>query len=231
LLANSRAAPVVLFSSSAVYGDGAGGPLAESAVSDGSAALRYDGGRPGYAAGKWEIERIGARAAAAGRRILVVRPFNVVGPGQTGRYGMVMPRFVDQALDGRSITIYDDGEQTRSFGDVGTFVTTLLRLVEREAAWRPGANVWNVGNPVSTRIRELAEIVLAETGATVPTSFVPYAEVFPGQRDVRERAPDVSRLEALLGPIDWPPVRDIVKRCIAARRSTRDAGEAFAAKA
>ena len=82
--------------------------------------LTYDGGLGGYAHGKWAAERLALSGSAAGRT-LVIRPFNVVGPGQTGKYGMVLPRFVDAALRSRTLTIYNDGEQQRSFSHIDTF--------------------------------------------------------------------------------------------------------------
>jgi UDP-glucose 4-epimerase len=193
--------PLVMFSSSAVYGlTGTGAVDEEEADSD--RALAYDGGVPGYAYGK-----IVSEALAAERRAdtaLVVRPFNVVGPGQVGTYGMVVPRFVEAALAGTPLTIYDDGEQKRSFGDVRAFVGHLLALV---AAWRDGRathGTYNIGTPVETRINGLADAVDRVLETKTERRYVPYDDAYPGKQDVLARRPGLERLHSVLGELDWP---------------------------
>jgi len=203
--------PTVIFSSSAVYGVEATGPVTEDAAGDMALALAYDGGTAGYACGKLEMERMARDAAARGRRVLVVRPFNVVGPGQTGQYGMVVPRFVRSALAGEPIVIYDDGTQVRSFGHVNTFVSVLLTLAGKQDAWLARDPVVNIGSPHSTSILNLAGTVKAVTHSRSAIAHVPYETAFPGERDVRERVPDLARLRALTGDIAWPDMEMIVR--------------------
>jgi UDP-glucose 4-epimerase len=215
VLAATGDAPVVLYSSSAVYGfaraDGAreGAPLDERDVRD------YDGGAPGYASGKLALERLGRDAAAAGRSVLIVRPFNVVGPGQSDAYGMVLPTFLRHALRGEPLPVHGDGRQRRAFGDVHTFVDCVLRLAATPAAFEPDGNVVNVGSPEGMSVLELARLVLAETGSSSTLRVLPYDTAYPGRRDVPARVPDVTRLQRLLGPVRWPAVREIVGGMVA----------------
>jgi UDP-glucose 4-epimerase len=161
------------------------------------------------------MERLGRAAARAGRRVLIVRPFNVVGPGQSGAYGMVVPTFVRRALEGQPLEVYDDGRQTRCFSHVGAFVECLLRLVRAADAWARGAETVNVGCASPVSIGVLAEAVLEETGSRAGVRHLPYAAAFPGRCDVRSRVPDTSRLRALVGETEWPPLRAVVREVAA----------------
>lgn len=214
VLAHAGRARVALVSSSAVHGLTATGPVGESPPPAEADALAYDGGRPGYACGKLALERHGRRAAEQGHDVVMVRPFNVVGPQQSGSYGMVLPRFVRRALDGEPLTIYDDGRQHRAFSDVHTFTEALVALVEHPRA----RGVYNLGADRPTTVRELAALVLAACESSSPVVHVPYEQEFPGRRDVRARVPDSARLTALLGPIRWPPLAETVERVVAAER-------------
>lgn len=204
--------PIVMVSSSAVYGRTPRDPVDEGAHITAETVASYDGGKPGYASGKWEMEQHALAAAGNGRRVLVVRPFNVVGPAQTDAYGMVLPTFVRSSLAGRSLEVHDDGQQVRTFSEVGTFIDCLCRLMEAEDAFNLG--VVNVGSTTTTSILDLANTVLEETGNTLPVQFVPYNVRFPGREDVRRRRPDIQRLESLIGPIQWPGIREIVQAVI-----------------
>jgi UDP-glucose 4-epimerase len=133
---------------------------------------------------------------------VVARLFNVVGPRQTGRYGMVVPRFVRQALAGEPITVYGDGTQQRCFCDVGDVVVAILGLAEHAEA--PG-RVYNIGASEEISILELAERVRKLTGSDSPIEMVPYSEAYaPGFEDMQRRVPSTERLHALLG---WQPTR------------------------
>ncbi|MHC5211971.1 MAG: NAD-dependent epimerase/dehydratase family protein [Planctomycetota bacterium] len=211
VLAATGDAPVVLYSSSAVYGFARADGAREDAPLDERDVLAYDGGAPGYASGKLALERLGREAAADGRRVLILRPFNVVGPGQSDAYGMVLPTFLRHALRGDPLPVHGDGRQLRAFGDVHTFVDCALRLADNPAAFDADGGVVNVGSPEGTSVIKLARLVLAETGSSSPLRFVPYAAAYPGRRDVRARVPDVTRLAALLGPVCWPGVSEIVR--------------------
>ncbi len=214
VLEETRDCPVVLFSSSAVYGPRCANPAREDAPNEAD-ALEYDGGRVGYAAGKRALESLGLEAAARGRDVLIVRPFNVVGPGQSGAYGMVVPTLLEAARSGRPMTVYDDGQQTRAFSDLATFCTCLERLVRARRAGAREHDVINIGAPQRTTIRELAEIVRDELAADAAVEFIPYDRVFPGRRDVPARVPDVTRLTSSIGSVDWPSVRTIVRALVA----------------
>jgi UDP-glucose 4-epimerase len=221
VLAATGDAPVVLASSSSVYGLQDGGRAREDARTGRDALLAYDGGRRGYASGKWALERLGRRAGRAGRRVLIVRPFNVVGPRQSAAYGMVVPTFVSSALEGRPLTVFAPGTQTRCFTCVDAFVACLLRLVRTPAAWAlPGAAI-NVGSDSPTSIARLARIVLEETGSASEVEVVPYGSRFPGAHDVQRRLPHLARLERMVGGWEWPDVRAVVRRCIAAAEADR----------
>lgn len=129
LLNESRGTALVYISSSAVYGLVEEPVCREEAHLSEKMALDYDGGNRGYAFGKFEAERI-VLSEQSKRKILIVRPFNVVGPVQGGTYGMVLPRFVENALQRKTLEIFDDGGQARSFSHIGTFVESLLRLID-----------------------------------------------------------------------------------------------------
>lgn len=211
VLASVPDCPTVIFSSSAVYGVDVRGPVRESDDVREQHALDYDGGEPGYAVGKLRMEAIATEETRRGRPVLAVRPFNVIGPGQTGAYGMVVPRFLSHAMTGKPLLVYGDGSQRRSFSDVRTFVDTLLALIANDNVWRLERPVINIGAPRSTSILALAETTLSVTGSKSPIRFVPYESVFPGQRDVLERVPDTTLLESLVGGMHWPLVRTIVR--------------------
>ena len=202
--------PIVLLSSSAVYGSTDSGPVSESQVISFDQCLEYDGGLPGYSTGKRLLELLGAEACLRGQPILTIRPFNVVGPRQSGSYGMVLPNFVENALAGKAIRVFDDGHQTRTFSGVTTFVDRMVRLSARNDVWTHPQNVFNIGASEPVEIAALARIVIEATGSKSPLQFLPYNEVFPGRNDVRRRQPDSSRLDAVLGAAKWPSMRQIV---------------------
>ena len=129
--------------------------------------------------------------------VVVLRLFNVVGPRQVGDYGMVLPRFVTQALRGDDLTVYGDGKQTRTFCDVRDTVDAFVGLAEHPEA--VGA-VFNVGSDAELSILELASRVIQRLGSRSDVRLVPYEEVFvPGFDDVKRRVPDVTRIGRLLG--------------------------------
>ena len=129
--------------------------------------------------------------------VVVVRLFNTVGPRQSGRYGMVIPRFVRQALTGAPLTVYGDGRQTRCFTYVGDVVNALARLMDEPRAL---GNVYNVGTTEETSILELAERVKAVTKSSSKIEFVPYDEAYDeGFEDMPRRVPDLTRIEQLIG--------------------------------
>jgi len=132
-----------------------------------------------------------------GLPVVVARVFNTVGPRQTGRYGMVVPRFVGQALAGGPITVYGDGTQTRAFCDVGDTVRSLIGLADHGEAV---GQVYNVGSDEEVTINHLAERVQAVVNPEAAITYVPYDEAYaPGFRDMLRRVADITKLRGLLG--------------------------------
>jgi UDP-glucose 4-epimerase len=128
-----------------------------------------------------------------GLPVVIGRFFNVIGPRQVGHYGMVVPRFVDQALAGGPVVVYDDGRQVRCFAHVKDVVRAIVELVRCDAAV---GGVFNIGSDVPVTIRELAEKVVAMVDSAVAIEHVPYDEAYgEGFEDVRRRVPDLTRLE------------------------------------
>jgi len=129
--------------------------------------------------------------------VVIVRLFNTVGPRQTGRYGMVIPRLVGQALKGEPLTVYGDGEQSRCFGSVKDAVTGLDRLMGCEAAT---GEVVNLGNPEEITINQLAKLILEVTGSKSQVAHIPYDQAFAeGFEDMRRRVPDITKAKRLVG--------------------------------
>jgi UDP-glucose 4-epimerase len=127
----------------------------------------------------------------------VVRLFNTVGARQTGRYGMVLPRFVRQALAGEPLTVYGDGRQTRCFGSVRDVVRVLIQIANEPNAI---GEVINLGNPEEIEIVELARRVIALTSSTSSIAYVPFDDVFgAGFEEIQRRVPDITKARALLG--------------------------------
>jgi nucleoside-diphosphate-sugar epimerase len=132
-----------------------------------------------------------------GLPVVIGRFFNVVGPRQVGHYGMVIPRFVDQALRGKPVVVYDDGGQVRCFAHVREVVQAILRLMETPGAW---GQVFNIGSDQPWSIRQLAEAVIAKINPAVRINYLPYHQAYGEDfEDVRRRVPDVSRLERMIG--------------------------------
>jgi len=129
--------------------------------------------------------------------IIIGRFFNTVGPRQTGRYGMVIPRFVGQALRNEPLTIYGDGNQTRSFTYVEDVVRGVLELIDE-----PGAvgEIFNIGGEVEVSINSLAERIKSITHSSSPIKHIPYDEAYQeGFEDMERRVPDISKIVNLIG--------------------------------
>lgn len=135
-----------------------------------------------------------------GLPVTIFRLFNTVGPRQTGRYGMVVPRFVAQALRDEPITIFGDGQQSRCFCDVSDVVRALVSLGSEDAAI---GKVYNIGSEEEITIGELARRIRSLTSSSSEIVFVPYADAYAtGFEDMRRRVPDTTRNQELLG---WRP--------------------------
>ena len=135
---------------------------------------------------------------------VVVRLFNTVGPRQTGRYGMVVPTFIDQALAGESLTVFGNGHQTRCFCLVDDVVAAMIALLDDD---RADGEIYNIGNPEEVSITELAERIIAGTGSSSQIRLVPYDEAYEqGFEDMVRRVPDTAKVRELTG---WAPKHDL----------------------
>jgi UDP-glucose 4-epimerase len=144
--------------------------------------------------------------------VIIARLFNTVGPRQTGRYGMVLPNFVQQALEGTPITVYGTGQQSRCFCDVRDAVEALLRLVATDKAV---GEVVNVGTEQEVTIKELALLVKERTSSASPIEYIPYDQAYePGFEDMLRRVPCLEKLESLTGFRPQTPLQYIVDRVI-----------------
>ena len=190
-----RQIPVLLASSSEVYGKGARVPFAEK---DDSVLGPPDHGRWSYAVSKLVDEFLAlAYWKERGLPVVIARLFNTVGPRQTGRYGMVVPRFVGQALAGGPITIYGDGRQTRSFAHVVDVTRALELLLETP---RARGQAVNVGSDDEISIGDLAKLVRRRVNPKAGIRRVPYSKAYgQGFEDLRRRVPDLTRVRRLTG--------------------------------
>jgi UDP-glucose 4-epimerase len=142
--------------------------------------------------------------------VIVVRLFNTVGPRQTGRYGMVLPNFVKQALDNNPIQVYGNGKQSRCFCDVRDTVEGLIRLMDTD---RAVGEVVNVGNTEEISIEGLAQVVKQRTRSSSPIEFVPYDQAYePGFEDMMRRVPSVDKLHSLTGFRPQTTLNEIIDR-------------------
>jgi UDP-glucose 4-epimerase len=142
--------------------------------------------------------------------VIVVRLFNTVGPRQTGRYGMVLPNFVRQALEGSHITVFGDGRQSRCFCDVRDSVEAILRLAHTD---RAVGEVVNIGSSEEITIEGLARVVKERTKSDSLVRFIPYDQAYePGFEDMPRRVPSLEKLERLTSFRPVTPLAEIVDR-------------------
>lgn len=142
--------------------------------------------------------------------VVVARFFNTVGPRQTGRYGMVLPNFVSQALSAEPMTVFGSGKQSRCFCDVQDTVEAMLRLMSTDKAV---GEVVNVGTDREITVEGLAEMVKARTGSTSPVTYTPYDQAYePGFEDMMRRVPCLDKLERLTGFRPATTLEDIIDR-------------------
>jgi UDP-glucose 4-epimerase len=200
--ANKKRKPVFVASTSEVYGKSTELPYRE----DGDLLLGPTiKGRWSYACSK-AIDEFLALAywKERGLPTVVGRLFNTVGPRQTGRYGMVVPTLVRQALADAPLTVYGDGAQRRCFCHVRDVVRALADLMQRDDVY---GEVFNIGSNEEVSIHELADRVRAATGCASEVRLVPYEEAYEeGFEDMRRRIPDITKIGARLG---WKPTRTL----------------------
>ncbi len=206
---------VVVASTSEVYGKGVKIPFCED---DDLKLGPTANSRWAYACSKALDEWLAlAYWREKGVPVIIPRFFNTVGPRQTGRYGMVLPTLVAQALQGEPLTVYGTGTQSRCFGHVRDVVAAVLALVETPAAV---GQVVNIGSEDEVTILQLAEVVRELTQTDSDIVLVPYTEAYAeGFEDMLRRVPDVSKLERLIGFRPRTTLEEIVRDVVADQRS------------
>ncbi|MFA6564537.1 MAG: GDP-mannose 4,6-dehydratase [Verrucomicrobiia bacterium] len=201
---------VLLTSTSEVYGKSTKIPFSEN---DDLLIGPSNKGRWSYACSKLMDEFL-AIAFWKERKlpVVVVRLFNTVGPRQTGRYGMVIPNFVRQALTNKPITIYGSGKQQRAFGYVGDVVGALMALMD---AGNTNGEVFNVGNEIEISIEDLAKLVKKMTGSRSKLVYIPYDEAYEtGFEDMSRRVPDLTKVKQCIGYQPRTQLAEILQRVI-----------------
>ena len=209
-LANKKRKQVIVASTSEVYGKNETVPFCEDhdLVLGATNKARWS-----YACSKAIDEFLAlAYHRARGLPVIVVRLFNTVGPRQTGRYGMVLPTFVRQALMGQPITVFGDGGQRRCFSMVSEVVEAMAALSQCPEAI---GQVVNVGSDQEISIGELAQLVKEMTGSTSPIVQVPYDQAYQeGFEDMQRRVPSLERLQGLIGFSPRQGIREILSSVI-----------------
>lgn len=205
---------VFVFSTSEVYGKSTAVPFSEDADLVMGATMKH---RWAYACSKMLDEFLAlAYWKKYGLPVIVVRLFNTVGPRQTGRYGMVIPNFVRQALSGAPITVFGDGTQTRSFTYVGDVVSALVALMNEKRAI---GQVFNIGNAEEVSIMDLARRVKKITGSASEIVAIPYDQAYEeGFEDMPRRVPSVEKLANLIGYSPKVRLDEILERVVAHER-------------
>lgn len=209
---------VLLTSTSEIYGKNTKLPFAEDDDRTLGPTIKA---RWSYAESKAIDEFLAlAYHSKAGLPVIIVRLFNTVGPRQTGQYGMVVPRFVRQAITGQLLTVYGDGQQSRCFCDVVDVVRAIIGLADSPDAI---GRIVNVGSTSEITIEALARTVLALVDGVGADDkqivFVPYDEAYEaGFEDMRRRVPDISRVRHLIGWEPSIPLEETLRRVIATQK-------------
>jgi len=205
--ASRHRVPVLLASTSEVYGKSQKEAFSEE---DDLLIGPPHFGRWSYACSKLMDEFLAlAYAKERGLPVTIARLFNTVGPRQTGRYGMVLPRFIEAAKVGRPLRVYGDGGQTRCFCFVADAVEALVRLQNCTAA---RGRIFNVGSTEEISIRALAECVIQTIGSKSKIELVPYEKAHPsGFEDMQRRRPVLTKLEAAIGFRPTTGLRTIIE--------------------
>jgi len=211
--------PTLFSSTSEVYGKHSNGALTEDSdrILGSPTKLRWS-----YATAKAFGEALAySFAREQGSRMTVARLFNTVGPRQTGAYGMVLPRFVRQALAGDDLTVFGNGTQSRCFTHVLDVVHAMLLLLDEE---RAEGRAFNVGATTETPIVELARRVIQQTNSRSTIRLVPYEDAYKdGFEELGRRKPDTTALRTLTGWVPARTVDDAIDDVIAYERSSSSA--------
>lgn len=207
--------PVVIFSTSEVYGKSTAVPFTETADLVMGPTSKH---RWAYACSK-ALDEFLALAYYKERQLpaIIVRLFNTVGPRQTGRYGMVIPNFVRQALANEPITVFGDGTQSRAFTYVGDVVGGLIKLIETPGT---AGEVFNIGNHEEISIMDLARKVKALSGSSSEIVLIPYDQAYEaGFEDMPRRVPDLRKIGAAVGYTPSVGLDEILTRVIGHERA------------
>ena len=205
--AAARRTPLLLTSTSEVYGKSRKPAFGE----DDDLLIGPPGqSRWSYACSKLTDEFLAlASAREKSVPVIIARLFNTVGPRQTGRYGMVLPRFIAAAKTDQPLKVFGDGRQTRCFCHVGDAVEALVRL---QHCPRASGEIFNIGGTEETSIRQLARLVVQTLGSKSTIELIPYAEAYsPGFDDMRRRKPLVKKLERFVKFKPRTTLRDIIR--------------------
>lgn len=196
--------PLILFSSSEIYGKSDSNDYEENQDRVLGSSFRWS-----YAVGKLVGEYyVEALAEKKGLRYLIVRCFNIVGPRQSSAYGMVLPRFIKQALENKPITVYDDGEQIRTFTSVYDLVEILYNLsIEKQCYHK----TLNLGSYNTISINQLAKMIIEITKSNSRIVYVPSQKIYGKDfDDTRNRIPDLKRLEKIVGYHKYKNIEEII---------------------
>lgn len=198
---------VLITSTSEIYGKNANGPLKEDEDRILGSPLKS---RWGYSTAK-AVDEMLAYVYWKEKDVptIIVRLFNTVGPRQSGAYGMVLPRFTKQALEGKDLTIYGPGNQSRCFLHVKDAIEALIKLMNNSNAC---GQVFNIGSQEEITIENLAKKVLEITGSRSKIIYIPYEEAYEeGFEDMERRVPDISKIHNLIGFKPTVDLNGIVK--------------------
>lgn len=213
---SSAGTPLLFVSSSEVYGDGAPGKAFREEDAPGfDAAAAYRDGRVAYALSKWIGEQRCLEASSRGLPVVVARPFNAVGAGQSEASGALVPSLVAAALRGEALPIEGDGLATRAFADAAEIAAAFVDLLRSGRAF---GHAVNVGSDDVRSILEVARLVRDAAGLDVPLAFAP--EV-PAVCAVRHRRPDLARLGRTIGWVPARPIEGALARAVASARLAR----------
>ena len=213
-LCNKFKKRVLIASTSEVYGKHTHAPLVETdnIIYGPSSKFRWS-----YAASKLMDEFMAlAYYRTTGLQVAVTRLFNTVGPRQTGNYGMVIPRLVKQALRNKPLTVYGDGNQTRTFTYVKDVVWALQHLVENDDAF---GQVFNIGGTEEVSINQLAQRIIDICGSSSDILHVPYTEAFGEDfEDMQRRVPGIDKIQSLIGFDPRTPLDAILTKVVESMR-------------